>query len=166
MAKERTEMNKFSSRRREKERERESSICDVIVLIDDARSWQSVTREGVRSMAAAGEKRALRHDYSRPVCLLRKRVAANCHETRENRGEVGGEGKGRGSCNMSREGRGERVDDNGSAVIRRLISSLGDTGVRRTWVRWWTRYADRRCKCEATPTYVSLLNLLPSATLL
>lgn len=31
---------------------------------------------------------------------------------------------------MSREGRGERerVDDNGSAVIRRLISSLGDTG--------------------------------------
>lgn len=37
---------------------------------------------------------------------------------------------------MSREGRGERVDDNGSAVIRRLISSLGDTGVRRTWVRW------------------------------
>lgn len=37
---------------------------------------------------------------------------------------------GGGSCNMSREGRGERerVDDNGSAVIRRLISSLGDTG--------------------------------------
>lgn len=46
-------------------------------------------------MAAAQEKRSLRRDYSRPgVPVLRKRVAANCHETRENRGEVG-EGRAR-----------------------------------------------------------------------
>lgn len=67
-------------------------------------------------MAAAGEKRALRHDYSRPVCLLRKRVAANCHETRENRGEVGGKGKGEGVVTCR-----ERGEESESMIMGRPL---------------------------------------------
>lgn len=114
-------MNK-SKKRREIER-----VASVIVLIDDpdSRSRERVFDRWLRPKKndpSAAITRGL-------VCLCcgsGSPLTATKHEKIVER--LGREG--RGSCNMSREGRGERerVDDNGSVVIRRLISSLGDTG--------------------------------------